>query len=132
MSIYQWTHVPFREKDRSVIYVPGIIIGSYTVSPGLMDDCPDSQYTASVWGVSDIDYGVRIVHYTDFKVAVSFAHYLDKHFGSLKEIMGRYLYQLPLTVNQMMIREEIDAKRRHSSIDTGTYTNYIPFNQDDY
>lgn len=132
MSAYQWTEVIFREKDRSTRFVPGIVIGHFTVSPGLMDDCPDAQYTASVWGVSDVDYGIRIVHYTDFKVAIAFARYLDKHFGSLKEIMGRYMNGMPLTVEQIMIREEIDSRRRHPSIDMGMYTDYKPFNQEDY
>ncbi len=132
MSTYKWEDVLFCEKDRTTRRVPGTIIGDYSVSPVLMDDCPDDQFSASVWRVSELHYGIAIVQYTDFKVAIAFARYLNKHYGSLKELAKRYVEQSPLTDEDTRILDEIDTKRRHETIDCGMYTAYIPFNPDDY
>jgi hypothetical protein len=132
MSVYQWVDVLFREKDRSTRFVPGIVIGYYTVSPALMDDCPYDQFSAAIWRVSHAGQGIAIVEYTDFKVAVAFARFLSRHYGSLSDLAQRYVNQIPLTDEDNRILDEIDTKRRHVSQHTGNYVEYIPFKPEDF
>lgn len=131
MSIYAWTQVPFREKDRALLYVPGVAIGGYSVSPAMMNDAPE-QFSTAVWRVSEIHYGVMIVCYTDFNVALNFARYLDRCYGDISALAYRYVNQHPPTNEDKRILAETYEKRQHVCMHNDEWIEYIPFNQEDY
>ncbi len=125
---YQWTQVPFLNVDRSIESAPGVVFGHYSVGPvKMMDD----TYSSAAFRVGCAVTGLRIAEYTDFKVAVNFACYLERHYGDLSEANGRYINGIYSAADNRIFLEIAD-KRKHVTFRTEKLVEYIKFDPSQY
>lgn len=128
MSRYQWTEILFVNRERKAWAAPGIVIGNYTVGPVHIEG---NIYSAAVWNVSCVRYGVMIAEYTDLQVAVNFAHYLERVYGDISGLFERRVANTN-TDGDKEIFDRLRERRKHSAFHDCNTVEYIPFDPNDY
>jgi hypothetical protein len=92
--------------------VPGIIVHIWTVGPIRVDG--REIYSASAWCIRSLKTGVRVAKFSDFQVALNFAHWLWRNYGDITDANIRFFLSAETEADNRMF-DEIEERSKHST-----------------